>query len=245
MSAQDPELERIRQAYSARDSAAQGSRYTWEAPGYVFYMQQLEWEVLGALRRSRARLVGARVLEVGCGSGYFLQRLVDYGAATASGIDLMATRIAEAHARYPNLELAVGNAGDLPWDDRSFDVVTQFTCLSSVLDSSVRQSIASEMWRVLRPNGVVLSYDMRSLPTLLHTLHRMRRRRGGSAITPTRPVDPSELRALFPHGELRSRIVTLSPDLARIASRARGIAYLAERLPFLRTHLIATVRRAA
>jgi ubiquinone/menaquinone biosynthesis C-methylase UbiE len=62
-------------------------------------------EVLRALRRSDVPLVGGRVLEVGCGSGYFLHRLVEYGAAQAAGIDLMADRLNQARARYPNLEL--------------------------------------------------------------------------------------------------------------------------------------------
>jgi SAM-dependent methyltransferase len=245
MGTQESELERIRQAYRARDSAAHGTSYAWQTPGYVFYMQQLEWEVLSALGRSGAQLVGGRVLEVGCGSGYFLQRLVDYGAATAAGIDLMADRIDQARRRHPNLELRVGNAGELPWVDQSFDVVTQFTCLSSVLDPALRQSIASEMWRVLRPSGAVLSYDIRTTPAFVRTVRRMTGQCASRAATPTRPLDVDELRALFPYGELQSRVVTLSPDLARVASRTRGLAYVAERLSFLRTHLLVTVQRAA
>ena len=77
----------------------------------------------------------AGVLEVGCGSGYFLHRLYEYGAAHAAGIDLMDDRVAQGRERYPTLELVAGDASELPWDDGSFDVVTQFTCLSSVLDA--------------------------------------------------------------------------------------------------------------
>ena len=38
--------------------------------------------------------LGKRVLEVGCGGGYYLSRFLDYGAARATGIDLMEQRVA-------------------------------------------------------------------------------------------------------------------------------------------------------
>jgi hypothetical protein len=78
---------------------------------------------------------------------------------------------------------------------------------------------------------------------LIQAQRRVRRRisRGGR---PTRPIDIDELRALFPEGDLTSRVVALSPNLARVAARERGLAYLAERHPFLRTHVIVTVQRA-
>jgi SAM-dependent methyltransferase len=242
-STHESELDRIREAYRARDAGSSASGYSWQAPGYRFYVQQLEWDVLTALDRAQAPLRGGRVLEVGCGSGYFLHRLVEYGASHAAGIDLMPDRIEQARARYPSLELVAGDAGAMPWEDASFDVVTQFTCLSSVLDPEVRARIARDMWRVLRPGGVILSYDMRTTPAAIRALGRLRGGAGGGG-TPTRPVDLDELRGLFPHGELHSRVVTLNLDLANLAIRTRALAYLAERLPALRTHLLVTVRRS-
>ena len=59
------------------------------------------------------------MLEVGCGSGYFLSRFLDYGAAHAAGIDLMEHRIAQARERDPRLELVAGDASRLPWEDGS------------------------------------------------------------------------------------------------------------------------------
>jgi SAM-dependent methyltransferase len=243
MGTHESELARIRDAYRARDASGQSSGYTWQTPGYRFYMQQLEWDVLSALGRCQAPLAGGRVLEVGCGSGYFLHRFVEYGGAQAAGIDLMPDRIAQAQARYPTLELVTGDASALPWEDGSFDLVTQFTCLSSVLDPGLRQRIAAEMWRVLRPGGVILSYDMRTTPAAFRMLRRLRPAADGSG-TPTRPVDLPELRALFPDGELQSRAVSLNFELGGISARGRPFAALAERIPALRTHLLVTVRRA-
>src|SRR5262249_5169764 len=105
----ETELERIRDAYRARDSAAD-TPYRWENPAYVAHVQGLERDLLRALSDAGMRLAGARVLDVGCGSGYFLHRLQEYGAGECHGIDLMENRVAEGRERYPTLKLQVGSA---------------------------------------------------------------------------------------------------------------------------------------
>ena len=132
----DAELERIREAYRKRDAAG-GSPYRWDNPGYVIYMQSLERGLLRGFADAGVHLEGFRVLDIGCGSGYFLNRLRDYGAGECHGIDLMENRIADARERYPALEWQVGSATDLSFEDGAFDLVTQFTCLSSILDDEV------------------------------------------------------------------------------------------------------------
>lgn len=248
----DDELERIRAAYRQRDAApAQGpTTSAWASPAYAFYMQELEWDLTRFLTREGVALGGARVLEVGCGSGYFLHRFVEYGAAHAAGIDLMEDRIAQARTRYPTLEVVAGDASALPWDDGAFDLVTQFTCLSSVLDPDLRARIAAEMWRVTAPGGAVLSYDMRSIPRPLSLAHAAQRRLAGApasapAGTPTTPIDVAELHRLFPRGTMRQRPASLELGLAGLAHRGRWIAQAASLIRPLRTHLLAVVRKPA
>jgi SAM-dependent methyltransferase len=248
MGAHESELERIREAYRARAAAPAAGGYSWHSSGYRFYMQQLERELLEALGRVQAPLVGGRVLEVGCGSGYFLHRLIEYGAAHGAGVDLMPGRIEQAQARYPNLELVAGDASALPWEDASFDVVSQFTCLSSVLDAALRARIAGEMWRVLRPGGVIVSYDMRRTPGAVRLLGRVRLRPATAAApvaasTPTTPIEVAELLRLFPEGALRHKAVSLNLDLAGMATRVPGLATVAAALRPLRSHLLVTVSR--
>ncbi len=183
----DVELDRIREAYRARD-AAQGSPYRWDNPGYVAYMHSAERALLRGLRDAHVPLAGAKVLDVGCGSGYFLHRLREYGAGECHGIDLMEDRIAAGKDRYPTLQLHVGSATELPFAEGEFDLVTQFTCLSSILDDEVRLAVAHEMRRVAR-GGWLLSFDMRGMKPLA-----LRRRKGP---TPTVALDKRELERLF------------------------------------------------
>ena len=78
------ELDRIRAAYGERDAAAD-TPYRWSNPGYVTYMQLVERALLRALDDAGTPLAEARVLDVGCGAGYFLQRPSEYGAGECHG----------------------------------------------------------------------------------------------------------------------------------------------------------------
>jgi SAM-dependent methyltransferase len=225
----DAELERIRTEYRARDAAAD-TTYSWDNPAYVAYMQDVERALLRALREAGVRLQGARVLDVGCGSGYFLHRLQEYGAGECHGIDLMENRIAEARERYPTLRLQVGSATELPYEDGELDLVTQFTCLSSILDDGVRLDAAREMQRVA--SGWILSFDLRGL-----SLGPLRRR---GVDTPVVPLDNSELRRLFGEPTLLRR-TCLPPQLA--GHRVLGTVLAA--VPPLRSHLLGLWRQDA
>ena len=224
----ETELDRIRAAYEARDAAAT-TPYRWDNPGYVSYMQLVERELLKAFSDAGVRLVGARVLDIGAGSGYFLHRLTDYGAAEGHGIDLMKERVAEGQRRYPTLHLQVGTATELPYADGEFDLVTQFTCLSSILDDAVRLAVAREMRRVAA-GGWVLSFDMRGL-------RRPGSRRKQAADTPTVPIDEAELRRLFGEPALLRR-TALAFELAQLAGRHTFLATALGTLPPLRSHLL-------
>lgn len=218
------ELDRIRAAYAERDAAAE-TPYRWSNPGYVTYMQLLERALLRALDDAATPLAGARVLDVGCGSGYFLHRLSEYGAGECHGIDLLASRIAAAREQYPGQEWHVGSATELPFADGSFDLVTQFTCLSSILDDATRAAAAREMLRVAGRDGRVLSLDMR------------RGSRPGNAGTPTIGLDEDALRSLFGDPRLLRR-VALRFDLSQIAGRHALLAQTLALARPLRSHVL-------
>lgn len=223
----ETELERIRAAYEARDTAPPGP-YRWDNPAYVAYMQIVERALLQALGDAGVRLEGTRVLDVGVGSGYFLHRLVEYGAAEGHGIDLMAERVAEGRKRYPTLDLRTGSATELPYADDEFDLVTQFTCLSSILDDEVRLTVAREMRRVSR--GWVLSFDMRGM----HTPSIGRR---AQPSTPTVGIGDDELRRLFGEPSLLRR-VALPFELAQRIGRRALLTQVLAAIPPLRSHLL-------
>jgi ubiquinone/menaquinone biosynthesis C-methylase UbiE len=108
---------------------------------------------------------GRDVLDVGCGEGWLVRRLVERGAASVVGIDPLA--VALEHARTegpPELVDAYldGSAEALPFADRSFDIVVFFNSLHHVPKESLDAAVA-EALRVLRPRGLI--YVQEPVPT--------------------------------------------------------------------------------
>jgi hypothetical protein len=86
----------------------------------------------------------------------------------------------------------------------------------------MKQAMAAEMLRVLRPGGAVLWYDLR--------VNNPR----NSAV---RAISLEEIAALFPGCTVEAERHTLAPPLARaIVPHSEAVAVLLERIPALRSH---------
>lgn len=96
---------------------------------------------------------GLRLLDVGCGDGVLATRLAQ-GGARVTGIDASADMISAARSRAKaagvEVDLAEGDAGNLPFPAGHFDCVVSVATLCFVDDPG--RSIA-EMARVLKPGG--------------------------------------------------------------------------------------------
>ena len=94
---------------------------------------------------------GRRALELGCGTGIFLEKVAPAGARIV-GLDLSADLLAKARARLtgaPNVLLHRGDAEQMPYAASSFDAVYG----SSVLHHLDLDRALAEVFRVLRPGG--------------------------------------------------------------------------------------------
>jgi ubiquinone/menaquinone biosynthesis C-methylase UbiE len=80
-------------------------------------------------------------------------------------VDLLFDRLLHAHQILPNMSFVNADGQAMPFLPASFDLVLHYTAISSVLDKDVRRNICAEMFRVLKPNGMILSYDFWLNPT--------------------------------------------------------------------------------
>lgn len=113
--------------------------------------------------RSGARR-GDRVLDVGCGDGYFTRVMANaVGAAgTALGVDPSPEAIARARqvTRATNCTFSQGVAEHLDASDGSYDVVVS-SLMVHHLPEAMRAQAIREMFRVLRPGCRVLIAEFR------------------------------------------------------------------------------------
>jgi ubiquinone/menaquinone biosynthesis C-methylase UbiE len=111
------------------------------------------------LARLGGRVPGARVLEIGCGSGYGTQLIIDrFGAATVDAVDLDPRAVAAAQRRLAVYDdrvwVTLGSATDLTEalgaTNAGYDAVFDFAAIHHVQDW---RAALREVARVLRPGG--------------------------------------------------------------------------------------------
>jgi SAM-dependent methyltransferase len=227
------ELDRIAQAYRGYEETQAAERWSLANPGNRAALQQRQTAVRELLAaRGWIPLGSRRVLEVGCGAGGELIRLLDFGAEVQNltGVDLLPDRVAAARRSHPNLDVRVANAERLEFQDASFDLVLAITLFSSIKDRSMSRHVADEILRVIKPGGALLWYDFR------YDNPRNRNVRGMSEV---------EVHGLFPALEGQLRKMTLLPPLARRLGPLTPALYPAlSAVPRLRTHLVGLLAKA-
>jgi ubiquinone/menaquinone biosynthesis C-methylase UbiE len=221
---------RIRAAYAKR---RYDLRYSWFNPGHVFRVQETERRLLALLTgREFTSLNTKKILEIGCGTGYWLREFIKWGARpeNIAGIDLLSNRIAEARRLCPKaVQFQCGSAAVLSFPDATFDLVLQSMVFTSVLDSGMKQRMAAEMLRVVKAEGLILWYD-----------YHVNNPRNPDV----RGVKRQEIDQLFPGCWIELRRITLAPPIARfIAPYSWLICYLLEKIPFLCTHYLGVIRK--
>jgi SAM-dependent methyltransferase len=223
----EAEAERITLAYAARSGLER--LYAEDAPDQRLRTADRIRRVRAGMR-TRGIAPGQPVLEIGCGTGREIARFRDEGWSPADlcGLDLLADRVAEARQVLPGADLRQGDASALPWAEGSFALVGQWTMMSSVRDDRLRARILAEAWRVLKPGGWLLSYDMRW-------------------VRPDRPLRPWTSRMLR-EGLPEARPVTveqlsLLPPLARRVAGWPMLHDALARLPFLLGHELVWARK--
>lgn len=134
----------------------------------------LKQRVATALLEARDWRGDESVLDVGCGRGLVAVRAarrVPRGRVT--GIDLWQQRDlggnsadairanAAAAGVADRLTVDTGDARRLPYADDTFDVVTSMTVIHNIPDRQGREAAVAECWRVVKPGGRILIFDIR------------------------------------------------------------------------------------
>ena len=134
------------------------------SPEWAAYLQE---EVLPAVTAGVD--LGQVMLEIGPGpgaaTGWLCQRVRQLAA-----LERDEPAAAALAAKFPRVQVTVGDAARMSYPDCSFDSVGSFTMLHHVPTTTLQNQILAEALRVLRPGGVLVGSD--SLPSNeLHQFH--------------------------------------------------------------------------
>ncbi len=94
-----------------------------------------------------------KILDMGCASGFLLQRISKTFGSQGTGIDVSKVLIDKAKQEDPNNQYFLADASKLPFPDNTFDLVTSFDNLEHIQEY---KKVIKEMVRVLKPGGTIL-----------------------------------------------------------------------------------------
>lgn len=107
------------------------------------------------LKATAAQVVGARVCDIGCGTGYTLvymrTHLAERPGMEMHGVDFQVS--AETKARYPEITFHEAAIETLPFEDNAFDTVICTHTLEHILD--IRKAVA-ELRRICRKRLILV-----------------------------------------------------------------------------------------
>ena len=215
--------DQINEQYAKRSSKA----HLYHQSDYITFSQdELRIQIDKLLKlyfKDRSTL---SLLEIGAGSGgnaYMFQKL-GLPLEQISFNELLPERIAVIKQNFPLNKLYPGDAIEIEFD-KKFDIVFQSTVFTSVLDSATRQKLATKMWGLLKPNGVILWYDFIY---------------NNPSNPDVRKVSVSEVGHLF-HKAIKQDVVkvTLAPPIGRKV----GKFYKLFNFTFLRSHILAVFQK--
>ncbi len=107
------------------------------------------------LRREAGDLAEARVLEIGCGTGYFTSLLEDLGVRSYAGCDVTDVLFPDLRARFPHFRFQQKDVTSEPLNGL-WDVVLMIDVLEHIVDEQRLSRALENVRRAVRPSGLLL-----------------------------------------------------------------------------------------
>jgi ubiquinone/menaquinone biosynthesis C-methylase UbiE len=98
-----------------------------------------------------------KVLDVACGNGSFLMALNKKTPINGYGIDIAEKMIDNAIAKNPDMEFQIADCEVIPFQNETMDIITVCAAYHHFPDVA---AFASEVQRLLKPNGMLYIADM-------------------------------------------------------------------------------------
>jgi SAM-dependent methyltransferase len=144
---------RLSEQFDLRGTGATGLSLAYNEACYALRRHVLS----RALREAGFDPAGQRVLDVGCGTGFFTAYYVSRGAVV-TGLDIAPTSIERLRLRHPEAQFLLGDVSDAPIEER-FDLVNAFDVLYHITDDQRWERAIHHLARAVSPNGLLLVTD--------------------------------------------------------------------------------------
>ncbi|HEY9166247.1 MAG TPA: class I SAM-dependent methyltransferase [Candidatus Kryptonia bacterium] len=121
-----------------------------EKSEFVYYHNKTTRKFLTVLLRKARVRAGSSVLDVGCAVGFYTEQMRRLGFQSV-GLDISRVGILRGREKYPASLFFVGDAADMPINDRSFDAIFMLGCsLTNTRDIQAIQIYLNRLMKFVR-----------------------------------------------------------------------------------------------
>lgn len=143
------------------DFTISGTGHAGFSRRYNAYMYALKRRALDkGLADLRMKAHGKRVLDVGCGTGFFVDYYLKAGARAVTGIDITDVSVSSLGETFPSAEFYkadISGAGILRGE--TFDIINVFDVLYHIIDDAAFASAIANIGRLAAPGAAIFITD--------------------------------------------------------------------------------------
>lgn len=110
--------------------------------------------LLKILNDERVDLQTARVLEIGCGTGYWTEMCRSGGCKDYTGVDIAAVAIEKLKVQYSSYKFLCGDAGKLTIDSAHYSLILMIDVTQHIVDDTIFFTTMEKIRSVLDRNGI-------------------------------------------------------------------------------------------
>jgi len=139
-----------------------GVGYTGLDETYNKYLYSLKASALdNILNKYSITIKGKSVLDVGCGTGFFIEYYSKMGAKKITGIDITKVSISMLKEKYPTYNFKVTDISDPNLNTKeTFDIVNAFDVLYHIIADSKFKTAICNISRLCNSKGIILVSDV-------------------------------------------------------------------------------------
>jgi len=121
---------------------------------------------------------GANVLDVGCGTGFYIEMWEELGVKNIVGIDLANVAIKNLKQKYTGhkfYQIDIGSIGIGSLMNHKFDAISAFDVLFHIVDDTRYEQAINNIYSLLKPGGFFIWSDNFLHEDVLRTAHQVSR----------------------------------------------------------------------
>ena len=145
---------RLSEHFDLRGSGETGLSLAYNRACYALRRSVLD----RALAKVGMDPAGKRVLDVGCGTGFFTDYYLGRGAQV-TGLDITSASIERLRARFPRASFVLADVSEASLEER-YDVVNAFDVLYHITDDDRWGAAVRNLAAAVAPGGVLLVTDL-------------------------------------------------------------------------------------